>query len=88
MDRRAALNSEFVRKNKVSILIIAIPSIRLKAKQDITTAALDLGLTVKAVPHISKWINDSFTSNQIQDIKIEDLLERESIKLDNINIIR
>ncbi len=88
MDRRAALNSEFVRKNKVSILIIAIPSIRLKTKQDITTAALDLGLTVKAVPHISKWINDSFTSNQIQDIKIEDLLERESIKLDNINIIR
>ena len=88
MERQAALNSEFVKKNKVSILIIAIPSIKLKTKQDITTAALDLGLTVKAVPHISKWINDSFTSNQIQDIKIEDLLERESIKLDNINIIR
>ena len=88
MDRQAALNSEFVKKNKVSILIIAIPSIKLKTKQDITTAALDLGLTVKAVPHISKWINDSFTSNQIQDIKIEDLLERESIKLDNNNIIR
>ena len=88
MDRQSALNSEFVKKNKVSILIIAIPSIPLKTKQDITTAALDIGLTVKAVPHISKWINDSFTLNQIQDIKIEDLLERESIKLDNINIIR
>ena len=88
MDRQSALNSEFVKKNKVSILIIAIPSISLPTKQNITTAALDLGLTVKAVPHISKWINDSFTSNQIQNIKIEDLLERESIKLDNINIIR
>ena len=88
MERRAALNPDFIKKNNVSILIIAIPSIRLKTKQDITTAALDLGLTVKAVPHISKWINNSFSSSQIQDIKIEDLLERESIKLDNINIIR
>ena len=88
MERRAALNPDFIKKNHVSILIIAIPSIRLKMKQDITTAALDLGLTVKAVPHISKWINDSFSSSQIQDIKIEDLLERESITLDNINIIR
>ena len=88
MERRAALNPDFIKKNHVSILIIAIPSIRLKTKQDITTAALDLGLTVKAVPHISKWINDSFSSSQIQDIKIEDLLERESITLDNINIIR
>ena len=88
MERRAALNPDFIKKNHVSILIIAIPSIRLKMKQDITTAALDLGLTVKAVPHISKWINDSFSSRQIQDIKIEDLLERESITLDNINIIR
>ena len=88
MERRAALNPDFIKKNHVSILIIAIPSIRLKTKQDITTTALDLGLTVKAVPHISKWINDSFSSSQIQDIKIEDLLERESITLDNINIIR
>ena len=88
MERRAALNADFIKKNHVSILIIAIPSIRLKTKQDITTTALDLGLTVKAVPHISKWINDSFSSSQIQDIKIEDLLERESITLDNINIIR
>ena len=88
MERRAALNPDFIKKNHFSILIIAIPSIRLKTKQDITTTALDLGLTVTAVPHISKWINDSFSSSQIQDIKIEDLLERESITLDNINIIR
>ncbi len=83
-----ALNPKFVKKNNVEVLIIAIPSVRLSHKQAITTRGLDLGLTVKSVPHIKNWINDSFTSNQIQDIKIEDLLERESIKLDNVNIVR
>lgn len=88
MNREAVLNPEFIKKNDISILLIAIPSIRLSFKQEITTQGLDLGLTVKSVPHISKWINDTFSANQIQDIKIEDLLERESIKLDNSNIIR
>ena len=40
------------------------------------------------MPHITTWFNGSFSSNQIQDIKIEDLLEREPIKMDNINIVR
>ncbi len=88
MQRGNVLNPDFIKKNNVSILLIAIPSIPISYKQEITNQALDLGLQVKSVPHISKWINDSFTANQIQDIKIEDLLERESIKLDNVNIVR
>ncbi len=83
-----ALNPDFIKKHNIEILLIAIPSIKLERKQAIMNKGLDLGLTVKAVPHISTWINDSFTVNQIQDIKIEDLLERETIHLDNINIIR
>ena len=82
------LNAEYIKKHNVEILIIAIPTIKLKLKQEIMNKGLDLGLTVKAVPHISNWINDSFSVNQIQDIKIEDLLEREAIHLDNSNIIR
>ena len=85
---RNVLNPKFVEKNQISQLIIAIPAIRVLHKQAITNRALDLGLTVKAVPHISTWMNGSFSSNQIEDIKIEDLLEREPIKMDNVNIVR
>ena len=88
MRARQVLNPKFVKKNNIKQLIIAIPTIRLMHKQAITNRGLDLGLAVKAVPHISLWMNGSFTNNQIQDIKIEDLLEREPIKLDNINIVR
>jgi len=88
MKNRQVLTPKFVEQKKVTQLIIAIPTIRLIHKQAITNRALDLGLTVKAVPHISLWMNDTFSSSQIEDIKIEDLLEREAIKLDNINVVR
>ena len=88
MRARDVLNQKFVDRNSVSQIIIAIPTIRLMHKQAITNRALDLGLTVKAVPHISLWMNGTFNASQIQDIKIEDLLEREPIKMDNINVIR
>ncbi len=88
MKNRQVLTPKFVEQKKVSQLIIAIPTIRVIHKQAITNRALDLGLTVKAVPHISLWMNDTFSASQIQDIKIEDLLEREPIKIDNINVVR
>lgn len=88
MRAREALTKNFVRLKQVEQVIIAIPSIKLNHKQAITNKALELNLIVKAVPHINNWIDGTFSSNQIQDIKIEDLLERESIKLDNINVIR
>ena len=87
MDRHDVLSERFVKRNKVSMLLIAIPSIRTKHKQAIANKALELGLTVKSVPHISLWINGEFNVNQIEDIKIEDLLGRDSIKIDNSNVI-
>ena len=88
MRARDVLNPKFVKNKDVSQIIIAIPTIRLMHKQAIPNRALDLGLTVKSVPHISLWMDGSFSSTQIQDIKIEDLLEREPIKIDNINVVR
>ena len=85
---RNVLTPKFINSKKVTQLIIAIPSIRLMHKQAISTRALDLGLTVKAVPHVNTWLNGSFSANQIQDVKIEDLLEREPIRMDNVNIVR
>jgi len=85
---RNVLVPKFIQQKQVSQLIIAIPAIRILHKQAITNRALDLGLTVKSVPHISTWMDGSFSANQIEDIRIEDLLEREPIKMDNVNIVR
>ncbi|MBQ0016540.1 MAG: polysaccharide biosynthesis protein [Bacteroidales bacterium] len=85
---RDVLNERYIRNNNIKTVLIAIPSIKVKYKQAITNRCLDLGLTVKAVPHVKTWINGTFQANQIENIKIEDLLERESIQIDNINITR
>ena len=88
MRARTVLNEKFIESKKIKQLIIAIPAIRPMHKQAITNKALDLGMTVKSVPHVRTWIDGSFSAHQIEEIKIEDLLERESIRLDNINIVR
>lgn len=85
---RTVMSANFVKKRKVQQLIIAIPGIRNLHKQAISNRALNLGLMVKAVPHINNWIDGSFSSNQIEDIKIEDLLSRDSIELDSANVAR
>ncbi len=88
MRARSVLNPQFIKSKDIKQLIIAIPTIRMLHKQAITNKALDLGMTVRAVPHVTTWLNGSFSANQIQDIKIEDLLEREPIRMDNVNIVR
>lgn len=80
------LTEDFVRDNDIDELIIAIPSLRMEAKQSIIGKALALNLTVKSVPDASRWTEGQFSASQIENIKIEDLLARDPIVLDNSNI--
>ena len=80
------LNNEFIKKNNVKILILAIPSLDNEQRRIIINRCIDLGLNVKSVPHLNKWIDNKLTSNQIEDIKIEDLLGREPIVLGKQNV--
>ena len=79
-------NEKFIQNNAIDELIIAIPSIRLQTKQDIIKKAMALNLNVKSVPDASQWTEGTFSANQIKNIKIEDLLARDPIVLDNSNI--
>lgn len=80
------LNKEFLEKNKIQQLILAIPSLDSEQKKMIINECIELGLNVKAVPHINKWVDNSLNSDQIEEIKIEDLLGRDPIVLDKEHI--
>ena len=80
------LNKEFLEKNKIQQLILAIPSLDSERKKMIINECIELGLNVKAVPHINKWVDNSLNSDQIEEIKIEDLLGRDPIVLDKEHI--
>ena len=67
-------------------LIIASFTISTKRKNELVDFCLDHDIKVLSVPPYSKWAEGKFSSNQLQTIKIEDLLERDPIVINNNQI--
>ncbi len=80
------LNKEYIEKNKIKVVILAIPSLQHDVRKNIINDIVNLGLSVKSIPYFNQWVDNNFTYNQIEDIKIEDLLGREPIVLDKENV--
>lgn len=74
---------ELIKENEIEILIISIRNLSSQKKNEITDVCLSHNVRVLNVPPVTKWINGELSFNQIRSINIEDLLEREPIKLDN-----
>lgn len=77
------IDKDFIAKNHINQIIISIQNINNNRLLEITQSVEDLPVEIKIIPPISKWIDGSYSSKQIKNLRIEDLLGRESIKLDN-----
>ncbi|MGK7392915.1 MAG: polysaccharide biosynthesis protein [Candidatus Cyclobacteriaceae bacterium M3_2C_046] len=67
-------------------VIISIQEISLSRKNEIVDVCLQQNIKVRNVPAVEKWVKGELSLKQIRDIRIEDLLGRDSITLDNVNI--
>ena len=85
---KVAMTPEFVKKYDIDVMIVAIPSLNEERNKEIIEQGLALNLIVKSSPSFDKWVDGKIASNQIQDIKIEDLLGRKPIILGKSNVIR
>lgn len=83
-----ALNIEYIKMHRIKTLILAIPSLDIKKRTEIVDKAMSLGLEVKTIPNFAMLMEGDINSQQIVDIKIDDLLGRDPIKLDNVNVKR
>ena len=88
LNQYRALRGSYINRHEIKQLIIAIDAITPEKKKKIIEAGLDLNLDVKVIPPIGNWINGQLSSKQLRRVKIEELLERDTIKLDNKNIER
>jgi len=88
LNQYRALRNSYINRHEVKQLIIAIDAITPEKKKKIIEAGLDLNLDVKVIPPIGNWINGQLSTKQLRRVKIEELLERDTIKLDNKNIER
>lgn len=72
-----------IRQEKIDDLIIASQNILPDRKNRIVDLCLENDIKVLTLPPVRSWINGQLSSKQLQNIKIEDLLEREPIEIHN-----
>ena len=82
------LTADFIKENQIKVMILAIPSLDKNRRKEIIEQGLSLNLVVKTIPSFSQWVDGEISANQIEDIKIEDLLGRTPIKLGKENVSR
>ncbi|GAB4317057.1 MAG: nucleoside-diphosphate sugar epimerase/dehydratase [Bacteroidales bacterium] len=72
---------EILQRHDVEFVIIAVQNLKPGRKQNLVDICLNYNTKVLTLPPVSNWINGELSFNQIRNIRIEDLLEREEIKL-------
>ncbi|MCD4746363.1 MAG: polysaccharide biosynthesis protein [Bacteroidales bacterium] len=72
--------------NSIAHVIISIQKLKSEKKKEIVDMCLTHNTKVLTLPPVARWINGELSFKQIKKIKIENLLEREVIKLDEYKI--
>lgn len=67
-------------------VIIAVNQITVQKRKYISELFLEKGIVVKSLPPMNKWVDGEFNLNQIINVKIEDLLGRDIIQMNNATI--
>lgn len=78
--------NDLLSSEKVDEIILAVPNLPQSRKAEIIKLALEHNVKVSQLPPATQWIGGELSVRQIRDIRIEDLLGREPIQLDNTQI--
>ncbi|WP_430813460.1 polysaccharide biosynthesis protein [Carboxylicivirga sp. RSCT41] len=74
-------------KKSIDVVIMAINNISVQRKHEITDLCMDKGWKLKVMPSVKNWVNGISNQKQIRDIRIEDILGREEINLNQLKIM-
>ncbi len=82
------IDEAFIKKNDIKEIIVSIQNIKpfeLFGRVDSITS---LPVTIKMVPPVQQWIDGELNVGQIKEVKIEDLLDRTPIQINNPVLIK
>ncbi|MBT2581588.1 nucleoside-diphosphate sugar epimerase/dehydratase [Planococcus sp. ISL-109] len=68
--------------HRIDQIVIAIPSLSKKEMAEVTKICIGTGLKVQTIPRIEDLMVGKVKVSDIRDVKIEDLLGREEVRLD------
>lgn len=77
---------KIIKKWDIKRAIIAVNKITIERRNEVANFFIQHGVNVSILPLNQQWQHDPFKIRRLRDIKIEDLLERAPIKIDNIGI--
>ncbi|WP_235925622.1 polysaccharide biosynthesis protein [Pontibacter burrus] len=72
----------------VEKLLILSEDLKAPSNKKLVEKAVELGIKVLTVPPTAEWMSGQLRMNQIQDLKIEDLLQRPPIVIENKQMFR
>ena len=75
-----------LKRNRVDKVVIAKKMISPDKKREIVEICLAADVNVLEVPRFESWINGELSMRHIRNIKIEDLLERDVIHMEETNL--
>jgi len=75
-----------LKEEEIQLILIAKENISHAKLNEIVDAALIQGIRVQQIPPLDKWLHGKLVSEQIKDVKIEDLLERDVIEINNESV--
>ena len=82
---KALQNSDL--KN-VELIILAKTDVPIERKQEISRECTIRNWKLKVMPSVGNWVNGVSNNNQIRDVRIDDLLGRDEIKLNQLQIMQ
>jgi FlaA1/EpsC-like NDP-sugar epimerase len=77
---------KLISSERINELIIAKTDIDINIRNTIVDICLAYNVRVLNIPPIANWIGGHLNPSQLQNIKIEDVLEREPIQINNLLI--
>ena len=77
------INQEFIFRKKIDEIILSIEHIKPSRLIEIVDELSNLSAELKIIPPVKKWIDNDLSEKQIKPVKIEDLLGRKPIELNN-----
>lgn len=78
---------ELCRKFNIDTILFAIPSCEKAVRNNILKMCSETGCAVKIVPSMTDLVQDTTLLHQVQNIKIEDLLGRDEVRLENPQVL-
>jgi FlaA1/EpsC-like NDP-sugar epimerase len=73
---------ELLKDLQIDEVVMTVRDLGLESKNELVDVCIRNQVKIRTIPPVDKWVRGELSINQIKEINIEDLLGRESIKLD------